>query len=580
MKKNGIVQNPGRIASYFRMEWRILLAVTLSGIIYNVGLLAGPYFEGQLAGMLLDIFRKEKDFYDMVRLAAVYVAVVAAVQAARYLKRFYVRRFANHVNRNMKQVLYGNLIHHSKAELEQQNIGAVMTKAISDVDACAEGMRKFTTEIFDTGVALLGYVLMLFGYDWRLTLLSLIFPPISYWIAEKMKVVVQKSSAAAQESRGRLSAATLERVESASTYRVFGCEAQRDLAYEGHLTDYEKTAVRANIWVAAMPPLYQIISMASVLGILYFGGKNVNGTGWTQWDIAAFTTFLSCFTKLSVKSAKAAKLFNAVHKAEVSWKRIQPLMKPVREEREERTAKPEMLEVRDLGVSYSASGPLFEHLSFTAQPGQIIGVTGAVASGKSTFGRAFLSEFPYEGKISYGGKALSSMSPGEHWSVVGYLGHDPELMSGTIANNLLLGEERSPWPFLEAVCLDKEVSEMPDGCRTVVGNGGVRLSGGQQARLALARTLAHPRPVLILDDPFAALDRSTEKEIFRNLKTLAKDSIILLISHRLYLFPEMSQVIWMENGQASVGTHEKMMEANPSYRAIYRLQEGGDADEA
>ena len=84
--------------------------------------------------------------------------------------------------------------------------------------------------------------------------------------------------------------------------------------------------VKANIWNSIMPPLYRIISMTGVLFILYFGQKNVLGTGWSTWTIASFTTFLACFVKLSVKSSSAAKLFNAVHKAQISWKRIKPLL--------------------------------------------------------------------------------------------------------------------------------------------------------------------------------------------------------------------------------------------------------------
>jgi len=579
MKNTDVIQRPDRVASYFRAEWLTLLAVTLSGILYNVGLLAGPWFEGRLAQCLLDIFGGKRSFSDMLRLAGAYVAVIAAVQLARYVKRLYVRRFANHVNRDMKRVLYGNLIHRSRAELEAENIGSVMTKAISDVDACAEGMRKFTTEVFDTGVALLGYAALLLWYDGRLALLSLAFPPISYWIAEKMKVVVQRTGAAAQESRGRLSAATLDRVAGASTYRVFGCESQRDRAYEEQLADYEKAAVRANIWVAAMPPLYQIISMVSVLFIFYFGGRNVNGTGWTGWDIAAFTTFLSCFTKLSVKSSKAAKLFNAVQKAEVSWKRIKPLMRPVPEEPAAETAAPARLEVKGLGAAYPGGVPVFQGLSFTAEPGQIIGVTGPVACGKSTLGRAFLCEFPYQGSICFGGEELSSLPPERRWGVVGYLGHDPELMSDTVRNNILLGDDASPEPLLEAVCLDREVAEMRSGIDTLVGSGGVRLSGGQQARLALARTLGYPRPLLILDDPFSALDQGTEREAFGRLRDLARNSIVILISHRLYLFPELDQVIWMENGQTAVGTHGELMDTCAPYAALYDMQKGGSGDE-
>ena len=105
-----------------------------------------------------------------------------------------------------------------------------------------------------------------------------------------------------------------------------------------------------------------------------------------------------------------------------------------------------------------------------------------------------------------------------------------------------------------------------------MGNGGVRLSGGQAKRLALARTLCHKRPVLILDDPFSALDRNTEQEVYANLKMMASDSIVILLSHRLYLFPEMDQVIWMEHGHAAVGTHEEIMKKYPEYAKLYEEQ--------
>lgn len=145
---------PNRILLYFKAEWVVLFIVTVSGLIYNVGLLAGPWFEGRMTGCLIDILNGKKTFSDMLVLVAFYVAAIAVVQVCRYVKRFYVRRFANNVNRRMKGILYDSLIHKTKSELEAEGAGNVMTKAILDVDDCAEGMRKFTTEIFDTGVAL------------------------------------------------------------------------------------------------------------------------------------------------------------------------------------------------------------------------------------------------------------------------------------------------------------------------------------------------------------------------------------------------------------------------------------------
>lgn len=600
---------PDKIMMYFRAEWKVLALITVSGLIYNLGLMAGPWFEGKMAGCLMQILTGTEHFPAMLRLAPAYVIVIGTVQLARYIKRFYVRRFANNVNRRMKRILYRTLIHKSRVELEKEGAGNVITKAISDVDDCVEGMRKFTTEIFDTGVALFGYVCMLLYYDWRLALCSMIFPPFSYIIAEKMKRIVQTTGAAYKKQTGKLNAVTLDRITNAITYRVFGCEKERGENYEVHLKEYEQAAVKANIWNAALPPVYKVIAMAGTVMILYFGSENILGMGWTSWDVAAFTTFLACYAKLSDKSSKAAKLFNAVHKAQVSWKRIHPYMERASEavekdeiaaqnenynaessdkdvkngpggsavhksgQQSEKNSVKENVAVADhLTFAYPGSDPIFKEISFTAKPGQIVGITGPVACGKSTLGKSFLCEYPYEGHLTYGGRELSSYTENERSRIIGYLGHDPELLGDSVENNVLLGDDDNVWTWLRAVCFDEEVREMEEKEKTVVGNSGVRLSGGQAARLALARTLCHGKPVLVLDDPFSALDRNTEKQVFEHVKELSKDRIVFLISHRLYLFPEFDQVIWMDQKMGTCSSHERLMAENPQYAELYRAQ--------
>ena len=569
---------PDKIMMYFRAEWKVLALITVSGLIYNLGLMAGPWFEGKMAGCLMQILTGTERFPAMLRLAPAYVIVIGTVQLARYIKRFYVRRFANNVNWRMKRILYRTLIHKSRVELEKEGAGNVITKAISDVDDCVEGMRKFTTEIFDTGVALFGYVCMLLYYDWRLALCSMIFPPFSYIIAEKMKRIVQTTGAAYKKQTGKLNAVTLDRITNAITYRVFGCEKERGENYEVHLKEYEQAAVKANIWNAALPPVYKVIAMAGTVMILYFGSENILGMGWTSWDVAAFTTFLACYAKLSDKSSKAAKLFNSVQKANVSWKRIRPLLTEPPEETEEKTAGAVSLKLDQAGGAYPGGKQIFDGLTISAKPGQIIGITGPVACGKSTLGKIFLGEVPYTGHVLLNGKELSEYSDKERRSMVGWQGHDPELLTDSVRNNVALGEEQiDVGRELSRVCLDREVSEMENGIDTLVGSRGVRLSGGQQARTALARTLSHAKPLIVLDDPFAALDRNTEEEIFRELKAMSKDRIILLISHRLYLFDQTDQVIWMENGQTQTGTHEKMLQIVPEYANLCKVwKEGAD----
>lgn len=560
-----------QIGYYFRKEKWLLLTVTITGILYNVGMVAGPWFEGQMVQYLCDIIGGKKRPSAMVSLVVCYVLTIFFVQFMRYLKRLYVRKFANNISKNMKMILYRNLLY--QKNIEKEDAGTMMTKIIADADACVEGMRKFTTEIFDTGIVMIAYFVMLLSYDWRLTILSMLFPPIAYILAERLKVIVTRNVALSRESSGRLNASTLERITNALTYRIYGQEKNRNAEYELYLADYEKKAIRANLWENVMQPVYQVISMIGTVMIIWFGERNVLGTGWSVWNIAAFSTFFACYRKLAVKSSKAAKLFNAVQKAEVSWKRIKPYLKEIQEEKRVEHTQAATLEVSGLTFAWPGQNPLFANVTFKGNPGQILGITGEVACGKSTFGRIFTGELLYDGKITMGN--VSFDGKGEYINEVGYLGHQPELFDGTIEDNICMGKPGDVEEVLRAVCMDQEVELLPEKIYTRIGSGGVRLSGGQQARIALARTLYHKKPLMILDDPFSAVDMETEKQIYENLRLWGKDSVILLISHRLGLFPKFDQVLWLENGKVCVASHDKLIQEEEHYRLLYEEQRRG-----
>ena len=579
IKKIKPVPKPNLILSYFKLELWSLILITISGIIYNVGMLAGPYFEGQMVQCLFDIVSGNKGFYSMAILVIAYLLVILIVQLMRSIKRFYVRRFANNTSRNMRHMLYNSLVNMSRNELEQDGLGTIMTKAIADVDACVEGMRKFTTEVFDTGVVLVAYISLLLFYDWKLTIISCVFTPAAYLIAGQLKTRITHYNLEYKKSAGRLNNATMDRISNSITYRIHGSELNRDAAYESHLKDYEKCAVSANIWENTMQPLYNIISMSGSVIIIYFGAKNVLGTGWANWNIANFTTFFSVFTKMALKSSKASKLFNSVQKAQVSWSRIKPLMREYIEPDTKNSidfSKSPKLTVSNLSLYLSDNSPMLKDVSFSACMGQVIGVTGPIACGKSTLGRAFIGEVPYEGSIEANGHELSKLSDYERSMLISYMGHAPELMSDSIRENIQLGEQGDIMRCLQIVCLDEEVAQMPHGADTSVGSSGIRLSGGQQSRVALARTLYNARQILILDDPFSAVDIATEKEIFKNLRILAHNKIVILISHRLYLFPALDGILFLDKGTGVFSTHEELMRVNKTYAELYNSQMAGD----
>lgn len=551
------------IWNYILKEKKYLFLITITGLIYNVGLLAGPYFEGQLAGCLVDISKNLKTANSMIQLSVIYICVILFVQFARFLKRYFVREFGNDINRNLKMDVYKHFVYDTS---NNENAGSIMTKAISDADACSEGIRKFTTEIFDTGIALISYIMMLVLYDAKLTCFVIIFPVISYLIANKLGPVVAKNASNAKKSAERLNTSTLDRLHLAITYRIYGEESNMHEVYEKDLQDYEDKTVRSNILETALKPLYEIISMTGIVFIIYFGSKRVMNN---LWDVAIFTTYISCFTKMAVKSSKAAKLFNAVQKAKVSWDRIYPIIENDHEVKYRKLVDVNTIEVSNLSYAYD-DRIIFSNVSFQAKKGDIIGITGEIASGKSTLGKVFLENSHYQGKILVNKKQLKDIE--KDYAVTSYMGHNLELFDDTIENNIKFGKEGNILPVLDISSMKEEVETFPDGIYTRLGEGGIKLSGGQQSRIALARTLYHARGIIVLDDPFSACDKNTEKEIYENIRREYKESIIFLISHRLSLFEQMDQILFIDNQSVEAGTHQELLKNNEKYKHLYFLQ--------
>ncbi len=566
---------PNQMKSYFLREWRVLLVVSITGVLYNVGMAAGPYFIGRLTQCLYDILRGTATVQNMAVIAGLYVLTIAFVQGMRAGKRCSVRVFANHVNRSMRHILYDNLLRQDRQRAGKGSAGDWMTRAVADVDSCSEGMRKFTTEVFDTGVVMLVYLSMLLSYDWRLTFLALVFTPAAYGMAAVLRKRIVRANRAYKEAAGVLHGALLDRVSHAVLYRAYGEEEMRNRLAEKAFSRYERCAVRSGLLEGSLAPVYDAIAMGGAVMILYSGSKNVLGTGWAAWDIAAFTTFFACFAKLAVKVSHAAKLVNAVQKAAVSWNRIRPFLLDSGDSDQQgtrsdhpaaREKKAARLEFRAVAVGYPEKklAPIY----LSVNPGEIVGITGKVASGKTMLGKVLIGETPYTGRIVYGGKEIGR---GERLPIR-YLGHEPELLTDTIAENIALGDAVDVWEWLDFVDMADEVRAMPEREQTHVGAEGAQLSGGQMARLALARTMAHAGSIVVLDDPFAAVDARTEARIFAHLREAARDKIVFLISHRLYLFPKLDKILFLEtDGSVHIGTPAEMR-FYPPYQSLYEKQ--------
>ena len=569
------IKNPDKIKNYWIKEKKSVILLTLFGILYDVGMVARPIYQGKL----IDALIAKVNFNNLIKLSLTFIFIIGMVQFFRYLKRYYVRQFANATTATMRFMIYNNILHKEEKELNDENMGSPMTKAISDVDVCVEGMRKSTTEVFDTGVLFITYLVTLLQYDVKITLYACIFIPAAVFIAEKMKKIIFKFTKAYRSQLSQVSDITYDRIDNAILYRLYGREADNRVVYEEELEDFEKKAIVANIWENAMQPIYNVIAMGGIVFVIIMAGEKVYEGSFT---VGVFSAYISIFTIMAAKASRIARLFNTIQKSSVSWKRIKSFLKEYKEIDKTRgiISKETKLEIENLYLKYDKSSDyIIKNLNFKARENNIVGITGPIGCGKSTLGRVFLGNINYEGSIKIDNKELRDYSEYERSKIISYMGHDAHLISDTIYNNITMGDDGDISHVLKMVCFDEDLKSMENGIETLVGNGGVRLSGGQQARIALARTLYHKNKILILDDPFSAVDMKTEKNIIDNLRANYGDCLILLISHRLAIFKYLNQIILInEDKTLEYGNHQKLIENSKLYNQLYLLQQRKESD--
>lgn len=562
------MKQPNKIINYWKKEKFVVACIVIFGLTYNIAAIVGPIYQGKL----IDSIISGNKLSSVIILAITFVTLIALIQLMRYFKRFYTRRFANSSNATMRLMIFNNIMNKSAYELDKENIGNLMTRAISDVDICVEGMRKFTTEVFDTGVLMASYFVSMLIYDVKMTILSSLFIPFAMLLAEKLKIIIYKYTIAYRTKSSYVASITYDTIENAMLYRANGMENQNLAKYNVELTDLQNKAIKANILENSMQPIYNVIAMLGIITVIYLGGSNVINGGWT---IGNFSTYLIMFTAMATKASKAANLFNSVQKSQISWKRIKPYLTEYQSKTTTTCvdAHNTRLSIDNLSFCYpEGKENIFENISFEGIQGQIIGITGSIASGKSTLGLSLLGLYPYIGSVRIDGKELKAYSEYERSQMISYLSHKPQLLTDSIYNNITLGNGKDISSVLKDVCFDADLASMPLGKNTLVGNSGIRLSGGQQARISLARALLNKSKIIVLDDPFSAVDMKTEEIIIQNLKNSYKDSLIILISHRLSIFKKINNIVFLsKNETTDYGTHNELMKSSEIYRAIVNL---------
>lgn len=539
-----------KLSYYFFQNKKSFILSTISGILYNVLMVFVPI----LLGNLIDLYTSSTNKKDIAIKALLFFLLIVFIQFNRYLKRFFVRDFANKMVLNMREIFFNNLIY---SDLDKSNQADLITRAMSDINDTAEGVRKILTEVFDTLILFTGYTISLLILDYKITVLSYISIIVSIMVSRALKSLIYKNQLAYKKELANNKKLTLSLIKNESNYRSFGASPRYLDKYKKESLTLKKKSIKTSILKDSQEPLYMSISLIGLFIVIYYSSLNVINDIWL---IGSFTSFLTTYMLVSRKASKLGKLFNATASLEVSWKRIKPYLN----EYEVVTIDVDSnnkLNVSNMSFSFDDSFKI-SNITFDAVRGELIGVSGEVRSGKSMLLKALSGIYSYTGSIKLNDIELASVKNYKIDNFIAYQEKEGSIFTDTIKSNITLGANVDVDKVLSAVYLDNDISCFKNKENEMIYHTVSNLSGGQTQRLLIARAILSNSRLILLDDLFNSFDNNMSINILNNIRSLVPNSIIIFVSNNKDLLSKTDKVIYLESGKTKVDTYSNLSKIN------------------
>jgi ABC-type multidrug transport system fused ATPase/permease subunit len=353
-------------------------------------------------------------------------------------------------------------------------------------------------------------------------------------------------------------------------------------------TELSDTALEAGRWQALMLPVTTLTMNLSSVAVIWFGGLRINAG---QMQVGSLIAFLSYFMQILMAVLMATIFLVILPRASACAERITevlataPAITNPDRPHEPTGASTGLVELTAAGFSYAgADRPVLQDVSFVARPGTTTAVVGSTGSGKSTLVSLICRLYDVtSGAVLIDGIDVRDYHTERLWSVIGLVPQRGYLFSGTVADNLRYGAapgqqvtDAEMWEALRVACAAEFVRADADGLDMRVAQGGINFSGGQRQRLAIARAVIRAPAIYLFDDALSALDVHTDARVRAQLREVAADSTVIIVTQRISTVMGADRVIVIDDGRVvGTGTHETLLTDCPVYAQFAETQSIG-----
>lgn len=575
-----------RLLQYLRpYRGLVILALALT-IVANLVRQIGPwltqvaidrYIQPAFAGRIETVAA----FDGIAQMALYYVLMMVATFVFGVFQDVLLNTIGQRVMRDLRDQIFRKYQSIEVSFYDKNPVGRLMTRLTNDVDSLNELFTSGLVEVLGNVVLIIGALWMMFYYNWKLALVSLLVVPLligaTAWFQRGARVGFRE----VRTKIARLNAFTQEHLSGAQTVQLFNRERK---AYQ-QFDDINRAHLQANLdtifYFAVFYPLVNLISSTGIAVLIWYGGGLTIQQAITLGTLVAFVQYTQ---RLWMPIQDISDKFNILQAAVIASERVFKLLDTP--DGIVSPAKPKQptdrvagrIEFRNVWFAYKGEDWVLKDVSFIAEPGESVAFVGATGSGKTTITNLLMRFYDIQrGEILLDGVDIRQWELQQLRENFAVVLQDVFLFAGDIAANIRLGKhsiahEQIEWAARE-VQANKFIEKLPDAYETLVKERGAGFSVGQKQLISFARALAFDPRILILDEATSSIDTETEQLIQQAIERVMAARTSLIIAHRLSTIQRVDQIIVLHKGEIrEKGSHQQLLAQRGLYFKLYQLQ--------